>query len=130
MVSYIAPRKPRITPVQRRNRVQWCYEHLSWSATDWWNVIFSDENNYEILNRKNRIYIRRFRHDSTRFYRSPQRVHKGGGIGVWSYITCHGLGPLVIYDGRLNSIEYINILDDHLGSISKCIPPHRSLFLR
>ena len=26
-----------------------------------------DESNYEILNRKNRIYIRRFRHDPTRF---------------------------------------------------------------
>ena len=36
-----------------------------------------DESNYEILNRKNRIYIRRFRHDPTRFERS-QRVHRGG----------------------------------------------------
>ena len=29
MVSYIAPRKPRITPAQRCTRVAWCYEHLS-----------------------------------------------------------------------------------------------------
>ena len=27
MVSSIAPRKPRITPEQRRTRVDWCYEH-------------------------------------------------------------------------------------------------------
>ena len=39
-----------------------------------------DESNYEILNRKNRIYIRRFWHDPTRFERSQQRVHKGGSI--------------------------------------------------
>ena len=39
-----------------------------------------DESNYEILNQKNRIYIRRFRHDSTRFERSQQRVHRGGAI--------------------------------------------------
>ena len=39
-----------------------------------------DESSYEILNRKNRIYIRRFRHDPTRFERSQQRVHRGGGI--------------------------------------------------
>ena len=57
MVSYIAPRKPRITPAQRRTRVAWCYEHLSWSVNDWSNVVFTDESNYEILNRKNRIYI-------------------------------------------------------------------------
>ena len=29
MVSYIAPRKLRITPAQRCTRVAWCYEHLS-----------------------------------------------------------------------------------------------------
>ena len=80
MVSYVAPRKPRITPAQRRTRVAWCYEHLSWSVNDWSNVVFTDESNYEILNRKNRIYIRHFRHDPTRCERSQQRVHRGGGI--------------------------------------------------
>ena len=80
MVSYVATRKPRITPARRRTRVAWCYEHLSWSVNDWSNVVFMNESNYEILNRKNRIYIRRFRHDPTRFQRSQQRVHRGGGI--------------------------------------------------
>ena len=60
MASYIAPRKPRITPAQRCTRVACCYEHLSWSLNDWSNVVFMDASNYEILNRKNRIYIRRF----------------------------------------------------------------------
>ena len=60
MVSYIAPRKPRITLAQRRTRVAWCYEHLSWPVNHWLNVVFMDESNYEILDRKNRIYIRRF----------------------------------------------------------------------
>ena len=55
MASYIAPKKPRITRAQRRTRVDWCYEHLSWSVNDWSNVVFTDESNYEILNRKNRI---------------------------------------------------------------------------
>ena len=80
MVSYIALRKPRITPAQRRTRVVWCYEHLSWSVNDWSNVVFTDESNYEILNQKNRIYIRRFRYYPTRFERSQQHVHRGGGI--------------------------------------------------
>ena len=80
MVSYIAPRKPRITPAQRHTRVAWCYEHLSWSVNDWSNVVFMDENNYETLNRKNQIYIRCFRHDPIRFERSQQRVYRGGDI--------------------------------------------------
>ena len=80
MISYILPRKPRITPSQKRNHLQWCYEHLDWSVKDWSNIIFSDESNYEVLNRKNRIYIRRFRNDRTRFERLQKRVHKGGVI--------------------------------------------------
>ena len=80
MVSYVVPRKPRITPAQRYTRDPWCYEHLSWSVNDWSNVILTDESNYEILNQKNRIYIRRFRHDPTRFERSQQRVHRGRGV--------------------------------------------------
>ena len=80
MVSYIAPRKPQITPAQRCNRVACSYEHLSWSVNHWSNVVFTNESNYEILNRKNRIHIRRFRHDSTRVERSQQRVHGEGGI--------------------------------------------------
>ena len=63
IVPYIAPRKPQITPTQRRNRLTWCYDYLNWSINDWFNVIFSDESNFEVLNRKNRIYIRRFRND-------------------------------------------------------------------
>ena len=53
--------------------------------------------------------IRRSRHDPIRFERSQEHVHREGGIEVWSYVTCHGLGPLVIYDGRLVSSTYIYI---------------------
>ena len=39
-----------------------------------------DETNYEILNRKDRIDIHRFRLDPTRFERSQQRVYRGREI--------------------------------------------------
>ena len=57
IASYIAPRQLRITPTQRRNRLKWCYDYLSWSINHWSNVIFSYERNLEVLNRKDRIYI-------------------------------------------------------------------------
>ena len=41
MVSYIAPRKPRITLAQRCPRVACSYEHLSWSV----NQCSNDESN-------------------------------------------------------------------------------------
>ena len=126
MFSYIALRKARINYRQRYARLQWCYQHLSWAGKDWSNVIFTDESNFEILNRKNRIYIRRFRNDLKRFERSQPRVHKGGGVGIWSYLTCHSLGPMVFYDGSLNSDKYIDILDQHLPTAYEKFLPQSS----
>ncbi|CAM4805166.1 unnamed protein product [Rotaria magnacalcarata] len=117
LVSYVAPRKPQITHEQRRCRIFWCYKHLSWTETDWSNVIFSDEANFEIVNRNNRIYIRRFRNDLKRHERFQPRVHRGGGLGIWSYITYNDLGPLVFFNGRLNSDKYIEILENNLPNV-------------
>ena len=89
MASYIASRKPRITPKQRRARIDWCNEHLSWSVQDWSKVIFSDENYYEVLNRKNRIDFRRFRTDGTRFEWLQKRTHRGGISACAQHITEH-----------------------------------------
>ena len=88
MTSCITSRKPRISPKQRRVRVDCCNEHLSWSAQDWSKVKFSDQGNYQVLNRKNRIYFRRFRTDWTRFERSQGRTHRGGGLCICTTHHC------------------------------------------
>ena len=38
-------------------------------------------------------------------------------------ITCHGLGPLAIFDRRLNSIKYIDILETYLPTAFQKYPP-------
>ena len=60
-----------------------------------------DESNYEILNRKNRIYIRRFRHDPTRFERSQQRVHRRGGY--WGLLIYYMSWPWAVSHLRRTS---------------------------
>ena len=60
MISYILSRKPRITPSQKSNRLQWCYEHLDWSVKDWSNIIFSRESSYEVtylIERNESIFV-------------------------------------------------------------------------
>ena len=74
ITSYTASRKPRITLKQRRARIDWCTEHLPYSVLDWLKAIFSDESNYQMLNRKNRIYFRLFRTDRTRSEWSQKRT--------------------------------------------------------
>ncbi|CAF3936613.1 unnamed protein product [Rotaria sp. Silwood1] len=94
MKSYVAPRKPKLNAQQRRLRAAWCQYHLDWTEQDWSQIIFSDESNFELVNRKNRLYVRRYRYDQKRFERSQPRIHKGGGLGVWPCMTNYGLGDL------------------------------------
>ena len=96
IVSYIARRKPQINSTQRRNCLTWCYDHLNWSINDWSNVIFSDESNFEVLNRKSEIYICRFRNVRTRFKRSQKRVDKGGIIVLGIYSLCDNIYPFYL----------------------------------
>ena len=88
MTSYIVATKPRITSKQRRARIDWCNEHLSCSISDWSKVIFSDQSNYQMLNRKNRIYFRRFLTDRTRSERSQKRTHRGEGLCMCTTHHC------------------------------------------
>ena len=104
IVSYIARRKPQITPTQRRNRPTWCYDHLNWSINDWSNVIFSDESNLEVHNRQSGIYIRRFRIDRTRFKRPQKRFDKDGGIVLGIYSLFDNIYPFY-----LNVVFYLDL---------------------
>ena len=80
MLSDIAPRKPKITPKQRRARVDRRNEHLSWSVQNWSKAVFNDERNYRVLNQSNRIYFPYFCTDRNHFERSQKRTHGGGGL--------------------------------------------------
>ena len=85
-------------------------------------MIVSDEINSEVVNRSNRIYFQRFRTDRTRSEQSQKRTHRGGDLSLWSFITCHGPGLLIIFDGCLNSLEYIDLLEEHLLTALKGFP--------
>ncbi|CAF3104019.1 unnamed protein product, partial [Rotaria sp. Silwood2] len=114
MHSYVLPRKPKLTSKQKKLRLSWCTKHLDWSEDDWKNIIFTDESRFQLINRKNRIYVRRHHRDPQRYNHTQVRVHTGCGVGVWSYLTSNGVGNLVFYNGSLDSYEYINILKQHL----------------
>ena len=122
MLSSRAPRKPRIIPKQQRARVAWCNEHFSCSGQDWSKAIFSDQSNYEMLNRGNRIYFRCFRTDRTRFERSQKRTDQEGDVSVWTFITCHDSGARIIFDRYLNSLKYVDLLEEYLPTALKRFP--------
>ena len=52
-------------------------------------------------------YVRRFPSEANKPFCFQPRIQE---ISVWGAMTAKGVGPLVFYDGRINSRSYINII--------------------
>ena len=87
----------------------------NWSFSKWSLVFFSDETNFEVLNRKSNLKVRRKTTEKFNSDCVQQRVQGGGGsIGLWGCINANGAGCCTVYNGRLNSDFYQKIIDDSL----------------
>ena len=67
-------------------------------------------------------YFRRFCTDRTRIERAQKRTDREGGLSVWSFIMYHGPGFLSVFDGRLSSLKYIDLLEEPLPTALKRFP--------
>jgi transposase len=115
--SYHAARKPLLTFTDRQKRKKWCRERLNWSVQRWRMVIFSDESNFEIANRKSKTFVRRKNTEKYLQQHLQSRIQKGGGsVGIWGCISGSGVGCHEIYEGRLNQYRYRDILENALAA--------------
>lgn len=108
-------RKPKLTPAQRRARLEWAREHADKPADFWAHVIFSDETTFHLHHAMRGGYVWRYR-DEELEPRFVQQVAKFGGFGlkVWACVTSRGIGYHRGLPEGLNSQTYIDILDKEL----------------
>ncbi|CAF1003959.1 unnamed protein product [Rotaria magnacalcarata] len=141
--SYQAKKKPLRTPGHKKQRLLFAREHQYWSQ-EWNNIIWSDEAHFEVLNRKNRTFVRRLRSESDQPFNFIPKVQGGGGsISVWGCMAGGARGPLVIYSGKVNGPAYVKIIEEALPSfienafdssnknwmfMQDNAPPHRSKY--
>ena len=45
-------KKPRLTKKIRKDRLDWCLAHKTWTLDNWKNVIWSDETSVVLLHRR------------------------------------------------------------------------------
>jgi transposase len=113
--SYKATKCPFLMEKDYKIRLDWCRERKNWSFDKWSNVIWSDESNFELFNRKNAPLVRRFKEDKLNPNYITGRVQKcGGSVGIWGCFSANGTGCCYIYRNRLDAEGYLNILEDSL----------------
>ena len=107
--------KPRLTKQHIKKRKEFSQIVKEWSKQKWRTVMFSDKMNIEVDNRKNRIMIRRQPSEKYNLDCIVQRTKLGSGsVGIWCCMTYYGLGMFKLFDGRLNSTYYVDILNNNL----------------
>ena len=128
--SYVAAKKPLLTDVHKARRLAWCKDREFWTYRDWARVIFSDEANYKLINRKTTPRVRRYSHEKYDERYVKKRTQGGkGSIGVWGCIGQQGTGCSATFTGRLNSKGYLKILDDDLIPSLDLLKPPQGDFL-
>lgn len=104
--------KPLLRPRHKTARYEWCIAHKNWSHEKWASVVFSDESNFQLINRKITPTVRRFANEkySPRFI-MPRMQAGGGSIGFWGCISTFGTGSSRVYRGKMNQQLYRDVLD-------------------
>lgn len=129
LMSFVAETKPMLTVRDRLRRYLWCKKRLNWSHREWSRWIFSDESNYNLVNRKTAPRVRRFVHEKYhKNFLSGKKTGGGGSIGIWGCIHKNGVGAAQIYSNRMTGALYIETLENYLlPSIEILVPDHQTI---
>lgn len=99
--------KPFVSEKNRKSRLQFAKDHLTWTVDDWKRVLWSDEVP------KNKRYDPKY---------TKGTVKNGGGkVMIWGCFSWHGLGPLAHIKKNLRSkrggMDSIQYRDEILAAV-------------
>lgn len=96
----------------RDQRVEWAENHVTWDNNKWDNVIFSDENKFNLDGPDNLAF---YWHDLRKEERIFSRCQKGGGgTMVWGAYSSNGQTELAFLEGNVKSVKYTTTLEQYL----------------
>lgn len=108
-----ARRKPLLTKVMMKKRLQWALMYRNWSSVDWKRVIFTDECSIYIQGLPLQ-YIRLSQGEAITRKHLDERVKHPVSQMIWGCITKFGPGRLHFVEGNQNAKSYIDIIKTQL----------------
>lgn len=113
--SRTARRKPLISKVNRKKRLEFAKKYLYVDENFWSDVIFSDESKYNIFGSDGKQRVWRKPNTELELRNLNLSVkHGGGSVMVWGCFSANGVGSLVFIDEIMNAKLYIDILKKNL----------------
>jgi transposase len=111
--SYVAKHKPLLTKEQIKFRLQYSKVGVRLGTEFWKKVIFSDETEVSLYPQKKKFVIRKKGTELAPSHILPAVKHSPK-IMIWGCFGYKGVGALFFCEQRLNSEEYINVLNTAL----------------
>lgn len=113
--SYVAAHKPLLEPHHVKKRLAWTKAKVNWTDDQWSHVVWSDESRFNVIGNDGGARV--IRMEGERY--KDEHVLKtkkfgSGSVMVWGCFWSGGVGPLVVLDGSVNQLAYIECLKDNL----------------
>ncbi|GFX43323.1 transposable element Tcb2 transposase [Trichonephila clavipes] len=119
-----------MTPTLRCLRLEWCRARQDWTATEWNQVIFSDEYRFNFSSDDNRVRMWRphderlnpaFTLQLTTFYFAP--TASTAGVMIWGAIVCDSRSPLIFIHDTMAVQWYVHaIFQPHVLPLMAGLP--------
>jgi len=102
-----------------QKRVEWC---LKYKDFDWTRVVFTDESNFLMYQYKQKVSAKK----------RPEKMVKKHppSVGIWGGVCSFGTSIMTFYSGSVDSIKYINILNECLLEEMKALYGDEDWFLQ
>lgn len=113
--SIVKVKRPLLERRHRRARLLFALRHQHWTIEDWSRVIFSDETKINRLGSDGRVWGWK----RTGAGLEPRNIvgtvkFGGGSIMLWGCMTIAGPGHMTQVDGRMDAVQYVDILRRNL----------------
>ena len=112
--SRVARRKPLIKQKNKTKRVVFAREYVKKDGDFGNDVIFSDENKFNLFGSNGRIMVWRKVFEDFEVRNFEPTVKHGGSVMVWGCVSSHGVGSLHFIEDIMLKEQYLAILQDHL----------------
>ena len=106
-------KKPDISQVNKRKRLDFAKTFKNWKTEEWSGVIFSDESLFRLSGNGGIKRIRRRPDEAYKFYHLSNQSDTQG-VMIWGAIFSDGVGPIVRINSNVTGDVYKTILEENL----------------
>ena len=115
--SRTAVRKPFISKVNKKKRLDFALKYVNMPENFWNDVIFTDESKFNLFGSDGKQKVWRKKNTALHQKNLTKTIkHSGGNVMVWECFAASGVGNLEFIDGTMRADSYIGILKHNLHS--------------